>query len=342
MSESSLKEWLVILNPHAGGGKGSHDKQKLFNLLEKQRFKFKLVTSDYPEHTIELTIKYISLGYRNIIVAGGDGTLNEVVNGVFLQKVVAAREIKVGMLPVGTGNDWTKTFGVPSDYGMALNIIEEGKVVYQDIGKISYTLNNEKKERFFANMAGFGFDAMVAAKANKLKEKGKSGLFVYLNSLIASYIKYRTCKSRIVVGDEEINDLIFSASVGIGKFNGGGMMQAPLAIPNNGEFQVTVIKKIGFWGIVRNLAGLYSGTFIKDRRVSVYNTNKVIINGESVIPGEADGETLGNSTFVVEVLARELQVIYGDDKFFERKNRDDDKKESEKTREEVKVQLEVN
>lgn len=317
MKGEKLRSWLVILNPHAGGGRGRHDKKKILKLLENHGFDFQLVTSDYPQHAISLTIESIKRGYRNILVAGGDGTLNEIVNGIFLQETVEPHKIKIGMLPVGTGNDWIKTFGIPVDYNEALEIIKADKRIYQDVGKISYSINNEERKRFFANMAGFGYDAMVAAKANKLKEKGRSGFMVYLYSLIASYLKYHICKTRIVVGDEEINDLVFTASIGIGKFNGGGMMQAPFAIPNQGRFQVTVIKKIGFFGILKNLSGLYTGEFIKDKRVSTYLTNHIVVNGTKSIPGEADGETLGTSTFKIELLPAQLQVIYGDDKYLD-------------------------
>jgi YegS/Rv2252/BmrU family lipid kinase len=313
------KEWLVILNPHAGGGKGAHDKNKLIRLLDEAGFNYQLVTSNFQCHAIKLSKDLVTEGYRNIIVAGGDGTLNEVINGVFLQEAIAADKVKIGMLPVGTGNDWIKTFGIPDNYSDALEIIKADKQVLQDVGRISYEVKRKKKIRHFANMAGFGFDAMVAAKANKLKEKGRSGIFVYLYSLIASYIQYHIYRTRIVVGDQEIDDLVFTASIGIGKFNGGGMMQAPFASPDQGKFQVTVIKKIGLWGIITNLRGLYSGEFVKDKRVSTYFTEKVLVNGASKIPGEADGETLGNSVFEVEILPAKLRVIYGSDKYFSHK-----------------------
>ncbi|HBH47745.1 MAG TPA: lipid kinase [Bacteroidales bacterium] len=315
MARDVKKEWLVLLNPHAGGGKGRHDKQKIQELLNQQGFEFKLVTSNFQCHAIKLAKDMVGQGYRKIIVAGGDGTLNEVVNGVFLQEAVQPEKVKIGMLPVGTGNDWIKTFGIPENYAEALEIIKADKCILQDVGKITFAIKRKQRVRFFANMAGFGFDAMVAAKANKLKEKGRSGLLVYLYSLLASYLQYQVCRTRIFVGDTEINDLVFTASIGIGKFNGGGMMQAPEAVPNNGMFQVTVIRKIGLWGILTNLRGLYSGQFVKDRRVSTYTTDRVLISGATKIPGEADGETLGNSAYEIEILPAKLQVIYGNDKY---------------------------
>lgn len=316
MSARVRNEWLVVLNPHAGCGKGQQDKTKIIELLKQNNIDFTLVISEYPRHAITLSREFIERGYRKIIVAGGDGTLNEIVNGIFIQESVSPDEIIIGMLPVGTGNDWIKTFGIPADYKKALDIIIEGKIIKQDIGKVVFSDSKGPKIRFFANMAGFGFDAMVADKANTLKNKGRSGLMVYLQSLIGSFIHYTMCKTKIIVDTVEIDELVFSASIGIGKFNGGGMMQAPFAVPDNGEFQVTIIKKIGILGILRNIARLYTGDFIKDKRVSTFRATKVKIEGTHTIPGEVDGEILGNSSFLIEMVPERLAVIYGDDKYF--------------------------
>lgn len=111
--ETQVKtKWLVILNPHAGSGRGGKDRNEIQQKLQKAGFDFDFVTSDYPKHIIRLTIDAIETGYRKLIVAGGDGSLNEVVNGIFQQSICSPEEITVGMIPVGTGNDWIKTFGI--------------------------------------------------------------------------------------------------------------------------------------------------------------------------------------------------------------------------------------
>lgn len=185
----------------------------------------------------------------------------------------------------------------------------------QDVGRILYTENDLMKICYFANMAGFGFDAMVAEKTNQLKNKGRKGISLYLQALGSSFWNYQTSKTRIVIDGQEIDELIFSASIGIGKYNGGGMMQAPGAIPNNGQFQVTIIRKIGIFGILRNLAGLYSGEFIKDSRVSTHQANHVLISSAHNIAGEADGEILGDNKFEIELIFQKLDVIYNPEKY---------------------------
>ncbi len=309
------RKWFVILNPHAGSGRGKRDQEKITGILRKKGFNFDLVISEFPKHTIQLTIDAILSGYRNLIVTGGDGTLNEVVNGIFSQRACLPEEITVGMIPVGTGNDWIKTFGIPNKYKAAVKIIRRHHVMRQDVGKIIFSENGAGRVCYFANMAGFGFDAMVAEKTNQLKNEGKSGISLYLQALGSSFLKYRVNKTRIVIDGKAIDELIFSASIGIGKYNGGGMMQAPGAVPDNGLFQVTVIRKIGFWGILRNLKGLYSGEFVKDHRVSTHAATHVSISSAGSIAGEADGEILGNNQFEVSLISQKLAVIFNPEKY---------------------------
>ncbi|MBA4409370.1 MAG: diacylglycerol kinase family lipid kinase [Bacteroidota bacterium] len=315
MGNFRKKKWFVILNPHAGSGRGKKDQAVIINLLNKSNFLYELAISEFPKHTIQLTIQAVENGYRNFIVAGGDGTLNEVVNGIFTQTICPTEEITIGMIPVGTGNDWIKTFGIPNDYQAAINIILQGDTMRQNVGLITFPESDLMRTYYFANMAGFGFDARVAEKSNQLKDKGRKGISVYLQALGSSFWNYQTTKTCIVIDGQEINELIFSVSIGIGKYNGGGMMQAPGAIPNNGQFQVTVIRKIGIFGILRNLAGLYSGEFIKDFRVSTHKASHILISSAQNIAGEADGEILGHHKFEIELIFQKLEVIYNPEKY---------------------------
>lgn len=307
--------WQVILNPHAGGGKGGHDQKRIEQLLQQNNLDFQLSVSRYPGHAISLAKELVSGGASHIIVAGGDGTLNEIVNGIFLADEKAQHEVVLGMLPVGTGNDWIKTFGIPDHYQKSIDIIRENKTVLQDVGEISFTTHEKTTRRYFVNIAGFGFDALVARNANILKFKGITGIRVYIQSLLSGYFRYKSRPVRIIIDGKSMEVNLFSASIGLGKFNGGGMMQVPEANPIRGLFHITVIRKIGIWGILTNFKGLYSGKFISDKRVSTHSGKEIILQSDSPLPGESDGETLGNGTFKIGIIAHRLRVIYGSDQY---------------------------
>jgi YegS/Rv2252/BmrU family lipid kinase len=315
MPKNSEIEWQVILNPHAGGGKGAHDQKKIEQLLKKAGLNFRLVISEYPRHAILLAHDLATAGATHLLVAGGDGTLNEVVNGIFLADKHSNHEVTLGMIPVGTGNDWTKTFGIPDNYQKAIDIIKANKTVLQNVGEITCLSEGKSSQRYFVNIAGFGFDALVAKNANDMKSKGITGIRVYIQSLLSGYFNFKSRQAQFTIDGATLQVNLFSASVGLGKFNGGGMMQVPEANPLEGDFHLTVIRNIGIWGILTNFKGLYSGEFIKDRRVSSHSGKVIGISSASPLPGEADGETLDAGSFTIGILARKLRVIYGSDKF---------------------------
>ena len=315
MEKPLQKKWFVILNPHAGSGRGKKDQAEILMRLTKANFLYELVVSEFPKHIIQLTIDAIDKGFRRLIIAGGDGSLNEVVNGIFQQTVCPPEEITVGMIPVGTGNDWIKTFGIPNYYKEAIKVLKQEEVMRQDVGRITFTEDDVAKTCYFANMAGFGFDAMVAEKTNRLKNKGRTGITLYLQALGSSFLNYQTAKTHVTIDGQEIDELIFSVSIGIGKYNGGGMMQAPGAVPDNGLFQITIIRKIGLFGILRNLAGLYSGKYVNDYRVSTFQGRNISIMSAYNIAGEADGETLGDNKFEIDIFSQKLSVIYNPERY---------------------------
>jgi YegS/Rv2252/BmrU family lipid kinase len=307
--------WHVIFNPHAGSGKGRRDKNKIESILNHSGLQYTLHESEYEGHSCTLSKELATNGATHFIVAGGDGTLNETVNGIFQGKQRHCVDIVIGMIPVGTGNDWIRTFGIPDNYQMAMDIILKGKTVVQDVGLIEYIEKGKSVDRYFVNIAGFGFDAMVASRANKLKNSGMSGLRVYIESFLWSYLNFKAAQTVVVIDNAQVKVNLFSASVGIGKFNGGGMMQVPDANPVNGLFHITIIRNLSVWGIIRNFRGLYDGSFLRDSRVSTHIAEKVRLTGKKPLSGEADGESLGFSEFNLSILPHQLRVIYGEDRF---------------------------
>ena len=222
--------WFVIVNPTSGAGYGLKDYPKIAKLLRDNQIYHDAVFTEHKYHAAELTVEAVNKGYRKIIVVGGDGTLNEVVNGLFIQKVCEPKDIRLAVIAVGTGNDWVRTFGIPSHYSEAIRAIKEGKTFLQDVGAVTYTESKFTQTRYMVNVAGLGFDAFVISIFNHWKAKGFKGRWLYIAGILKAYCKYKSSGVKIVVDGEQIyNNLLFSIAAGVCKYNGGGVMQLPKA-----------------------------------------------------------------------------------------------------------------
>lgn len=306
-------KWLIIVNPNAGVGKGGRDWQGISHLLNAASIDHLCVLTEHRNHANLIVTEFIEEGYRNIAVVGGDGTLNEVVNGIFSQDFCDPSDITVGMVPVGSGNDWCRTFGIPFDYKSAVEILARKQVLLQDVGKVSYLHLEEEKTRYFVNIAGMGYDALVAKQTNIQKDKGKGGPLVYLYFVFASLFQFRFPDAVITVdGQQAFSGDIFSMNVGICKFNGGGMMQVPYAIPDDGLLDVTLIKKTSKLMVIRHTTKLYDGTLVNLPFVSTYRGKVISMNSSKKIYLEVDGESLGHTPFTFGILPKCLKVVHGE------------------------------
>jgi diacylglycerol kinase family enzyme len=157
-----------------------------------------------------------------------------------------------------------------------------------------------------------GYDALVAKKTNISKEKGRGGPLTYLFFVFSSLFQYKFIEAVIEIDDRQVfKGEMFSMNVGICKFNGGGMMQVPAAIPDDGLFDVTLIKKAPKWMVIRHASKLYDGTLIKLPIVETYRGKSIRIRSIGKIYLEADGESLGHSPFVYDILPQSLKVVTG-------------------------------
>lgn len=304
-------KWFVIVNPNAGIRLGEKDWNEIAYLLTEAGIDYTNVFTDAPLHAIKLAKKYIEAGYRKIIVVGGDGTLNEVINGVVKQKRFAPDEVIVAMIPVGTGNDWCRTFKIPENYKEAIKVIAKCKTARQDIGMIRYDVDGSECTRYFLNMAGIGFDGAVAKRTNRLKAKGKGGPLSYLINLFTTLLSHKATLARIIIDNKPYEEEAFTISVAIGQFNGGGMKQAPSAITDDGLFDITLIRHVTRMTVLRNIKKLYDGSYVTLKQVKQFRGKIVRIEAEPPLIMEADGESLGSTPMVFEIMPRCITVVSG-------------------------------
>ena len=313
MTEENNK-WLVVVNPKASVGKSGKDWPQIRQILINEGIAFDDVLTEYPRHAIEIVRNAIvEKGYRKFIAVGGDGTNNEVINGIFTQDAVPTTEITMAAMPIGTGNDWRRTFDIPLEYDKVAKIIKAGHTYAHDIGKLTYYDDGNTGIRYFLNAAGTGLDEMVCHSTNRMKQQGKGGTIRYLISLVKCMLTYKVTRIQLTIDDELVfDDYILNLSIGNGRFNGGGMMTMPKAIPNDGLFDVTVIKKVSIFKFAANVKNVYDGSFIKKiDEVKTFRGKRIHI--VSIPPHslkvETEGENLNNSPFDFEVLPKAINMV---------------------------------
>lgn len=308
-------KWLVIVNPMASVGKSGKDWPVIKQLLIDEGIDFDFVLTEHPQHAIEITREgIVNKGFRKFISVGGDGTNNEIVNGIFTQNQVPTDEITLGIIPIGTGNDWSRSFGFPFDYKKVVKIIKNGRTFTHDVGIVTYYNDNNSQCRYFLNAAGTGLDETVCTATNEKKKAGKGGSFRYFTSLVGCFFKYNCPHIQMEIDGRQVYDgRILSLSIGNCQYIGGGMKMMPNALANDGELDVTVIQKVSLLKLALNIKNIYNGTFIRTMKEQVFTYRGKQIHIVSIpahsIKVETEGESLNNSPFDFGIIPHAIQMV---------------------------------
>lgn len=305
-----MSRWFAIVNPVAGNCKGLTDWPLISKQLRDNGIEYDAVFTEKKYHATELSVEAVNKGYRQIIVVGGDGTLHETVHGLFLQKCVASTDVTLAVIAVGTGNDWIRMYGIPRKYSEAVKAIVAGNIFLQDVAKVEYSEAMVNHTRYMVNVAGVGFDAVVNRRYNNLKEKGYYNKWLYILSLIMTVFKYRSLGFTVYIdGKKAINHKVFTGALGIGRYNGGGMLQTPNAIADDGLIDVTIINKMNNLSIFYHIKKLYNGNIYDVPQSMFFRAENIKIESNPPTPLEVDGEALGYSPMSFSVVEKALKVI---------------------------------
>ncbi|MFT5761484.1 MAG: diacylglycerol kinase (ATP), partial [Polaribacter sp.] len=245
-------------------------------------------------------------GFTKIISVGGDGTLHHVVNGIMKQKLVETNTIQLAVIPIGTGNDWIKTYNIPTKIEKSIAIIGKQKTILQDIGKLE---TNNNTITYFNNVAGIGYDGYVV---NKLKKLKRFGGIAYLLSGLAGLLFYKPIDFTIEINNEKLQEKCLMVVFGICQFSGGGMQFTKDINPSNGLFSITIAKNLTLIDMILNLPKLYNGKIVHHKKVSTYQTNylKITPNLETEKPFiQADGELIDTGSVSLSIIKKAIQFV---------------------------------
>jgi len=295
----------VVWNPVAG--RGAH----LWPHYEAQlkRRGCSLHATQKAGDTARLTREAIEEGAQIVVAAGGDGTLGEVAGAV----IESGEAVTLGVLPMGTGNDFARTIGVWGQPERALDAIFEGHTRRVDVGRIEC----EGAARFFVNVAGSGFDALVAKRINEwgkrpaLRHARRVG--AYLLAVAREMATFRSFDLTLELDGERIETGAVLVAVANAKSYGGGMLVCPYARLDDGLFDVCVIQSVSRTQFLRAFPGVFAGKHISHPKVMMRRCRTIRVESKQPIPILADGEiierkSLGATSFECHVLPSSLGV----------------------------------
>ena len=300
---------LLILNPIADHGKAEKLLPVITELFEKHQFDYELVLTEYPGHALEIAREQAELGRSLIIAAGGDGTMNEVINGLMRAENQNQNRPVLGVLPVGRGNDFAFGIDITKDLDKAVQAIVAGKTKKIDIGLV--TGGDYPQGRFFGNGVGLGFDTVVGFEAAKIK--WAHGVASYLVGLVRTIFLYHTAPTYEIILDEEtITQPSLLVSIMNGKRMGGSFHMAPKGDPGDGLFNLCIASQVPQIKILPLAFKVIKGTQEGHPAIRMPQSRKVIVHAlTGNIPAHADGETIcfAGMELKIELIPQALDVI---------------------------------
>ena len=298
--ETSRAKARVIINPSSGGG--AYDPDVLRS--EFDGYNLDWVETEGPEDAVQAAKEWRE---GLLIVAGGDGTVNDVVNG--LGKAGFPEEVTLAILPAGTGNDLAQTLAIPEDPDAAEDVIREGRVRTLDMARVR---SEGIDERFFINVATGGLGAEISA-ANDEDMKGRWGKLSYLRASLEVARNFEVREIVMHLDGVERKTRAVNVAVGNCRYTGGGWLAAPRANPEDGLLDIVIIEDVGVTDILSLTPSALAKSDYLDNE-GVYFARAREIRIETQPPGldfTADGEVIGDEPAEFVVLPKALKVIVG-------------------------------
>jgi diacylglycerol kinase (ATP) len=264
-----------------------------------------VLASERPGHLIELARRAAEQEAELLVVVGGDGTLNEVVNGV----LAAGSSPELAVLPLGTGMDFGRTYGIPSRFEDAVRVAVDGTTRTIDAGRVRYRWGEGEDERYFANVASVGMSAAVARRADGMT-KVLGGRITFFYALVRVFLGWENTDLTVTIDGqpEPRRGRMHDVLVANGQYHGGAMWLAPEASPDDGLFDVLLIGDVTKMDFLTAVGKIYRGTHLAHPKVDLLRGAGVAVDAPVALPIETDGENVGTTPARFDVVPGALRV----------------------------------
>jgi diacylglycerol kinase (ATP) len=304
------KTYKIILNPTAGNGNGLKSLPQLEALLNQNKVNYQLTRTEGIGHGIELTRQSVKGGFDAIVAVGGDGTVNEVVNGLMQSKHDGLSIPPLGVLCVGRGNDFAGSVGIPEDLagGLQALLVDNRRIV--DIGRVSGGMVPEG--RYFCNCVGVGFDAITTIEVHKLPRWG--GYLAFMAAVLKTVFLYNKAPMATIDFDgKTITQRSLLISIMNGRRLGGGFIMAPNSLPDDGLFDLCIAEQMSSFEVIKMIPHFTKGDQATQPTIKTGQASRITITSQDgPLPAQTDGEIISEegTRLDIEVLPRQLEIIY--------------------------------
>jgi diacylglycerol kinase (ATP) len=297
-----VSDTVFLVNPASGNGATGKRWPELAHRASLLGLSGETLLSERPGHLIELARRAVDDGAKVVVAVGGDGTLNEVVNGV------AGRDVELATIPLGTGMDFGRTYGIPTKFEAAVRVALGGTKRTIDAGRVRFrTWDGDDAERWFANVGSVGMSGAVAQRANGMtKVLGGKATFFY--ALTRVFLEWENTDVTVKLDDGTRYGRMHDVVVANGAWHGGGMKLAPDASPDDGLFDVVLIGDIGKVDFLTTAPKIYKGRHVAHAKVDVVRSKRVDVDAQERLPIELEGEQVGTTPAVFEVVPGALTI----------------------------------
>lgn len=299
-------DYCFIVNPAANGSLAGRKWPILQRQLNTADIVHDYYLSEYRGHCIELVRAALKAGHTNFVAVGGDGTANEVLNGLFSDPTVNTAHLTLSAIPWGTGNDWARYHILSPDPSDCLRLLQAGVSTRQDVGKVSFIgRSGTASNHYFLNCVGTGFDSYLLERMGNSRQKR----FRYFLYVLKCLFEYRATRLELDVDGESLECSALMLQIFLGIYAGAGMKFAPAAIADDGLFEVLCISDLSVSQILANLYYLYNGRINDHRAVRHWRSSAISVATRAEQSFHCDGELVGQLPIKIEILSRALTVI---------------------------------
>lgn len=307
-----MPTYKIIANPISGRGQGAASLPTIRQLLESYGLRYDLVQTERPWHAAELARQASQDGYDVVVAVGGDGTANEVLNGLMLargQPPNPSRSSALGILCVGRGNDFAFGMGIPRDLQAGCQALAQNERRSVDVGRV--TGGDFPEGRYFGNGVGIGFDAVVGFES--LKMKRLSGFPSYIVAALKTILLYyQAPEIQVQLDGQSIRLYALMVSIMNGRRMGGGFWMAPNARQDDGLFDVCIAEQVSRPRIFSLIPHFLRGTQASQKEIRTAQTHRISVSAiRGTLPAHADGETLctHGKELTLEILPRQIEMV---------------------------------